>query len=534
MDPGPTTFPLSSAGTNALTLGGSGTVSLGGANPQNVAITGGFFDIAAPKTSCSALEASCPTLIDQAEIDFADFAFSGHSVVGLRLYLDEQVLTASGTFVPSANRFIFTIPQGVNFDAVATVDGQLTGLIVTSSQEVNGSIDLATGKLAFQFDVTGPFAGQTLEASGTALSAEVVALAPTVTAPADISVNANANCEADVTLTASASSPTGQPVTLTFTVDNTLAGTGSSVTKTLSAGTHHVLIVGLDALGMRGTASQTVVVHDVTPPTITAPPNATITSCANPNIGQATASDTCGGAVTVTNDAPPTFPLGTTTVTWTATDAAGNKATAQQKVTAVLGDDASCCPAGTNVIVGTDGADTITGTSGADCILGRGGNDTINAQGGNDFISGGAGQDTINAGDGNDVVFGGDDDDVIDSGAGDDFIDGGNGTDNCSGSSGTNSIANCEVAAFCTATCCVSNSCAPPSPTTPQCSSLYAQSNCLSYVQGTVVSFSGHNWECTNGNCANCATFASCAPGASGCPWGVVWTDRGAVAPGCP
>src|SRR6185503_93711 len=119
--------------------------------------------------------------------------------------------------------------------------------------------------------------------------------------------------------------------------------------------------------------------------------------------------------------------------------------------------------------------------------------------------------------------FGGTEDDIIDSGPGDDFIDGGAGTDTCSGGTGTNAIANCEVAAFCTASCCASNSCAG-SGGSPQCNAPFAQSNCLSYVQGTMVTFGGHNWECTNGNCANCATFASCAPGASGCPWGVVWT----------
>jgi hypothetical protein len=60
------------------------------------------------------------------------------------------------------------------------------------------------------------------------------------------------------------------------------------------------------------------------------------------------------------------------------------------------------------------------------------------------------------------------------------------------------------------------------------CSPAYAQGNCLSYLQGTKVSSGGHNWTCSNGNCANCAGYASCAPGGSGCPWGVVWTDNGA------
>jgi hypothetical protein len=42
------------------------------------------------------------------------------------------------------------------------------------------------------------------------------------------------------------------------------------------------------------------------------------------------------------------------------------------------------------------------------------------------------------------------------------------------------------------------------------------------------VSTGGHNWTCSNGNCANCAGYTSCAPGGSGCPWGAVWTDNGA------
>jgi len=39
--------------------------------------------------------------------------------------------------------------------------------------------------------------------------------------------------------------------------------------------------------------------------------------------------------VTITNDAPAVFPLGTTTVTWTATDDSGNVVTAAQTVTIV-------------------------------------------------------------------------------------------------------------------------------------------------------------------------------------------------------
>jgi len=76
---------------------------------------------------------------------------------------------------------------------------------------------------------------------------------------------------------------------------------------------------------------------DTLPPGITAPaPRAA--ECASPagtgvGIGVATATDSCDFSPAVTNNAPALFPLGTTTVTWTATDDATNTATATQLVT---------------------------------------------------------------------------------------------------------------------------------------------------------------------------------------------------------
>lgn len=152
------------------------------------------------------------------------------------------------------------------------------------------------------------------------------------------------------------------------------------------------------AAGNLSTATQTITVQDTTPPMFTfVPPTITITKCVAANIGTAVASDACG-SVTVINNAPTKFPLGTTLVTWTATDGSGNIRKASQTVPAVLGDDISCCPAGTHIIVGTNGSDQLVGTSGSDCILGRGGDDVIDGRDGNDFISGGAGRDTIFAG----------------------------------------------------------------------------------------------------------------------------------------
>jgi len=76
------------------------------------------------------------------------------------------------------------------------------------------------------------------------------------------------------------------------------------------------------------------------PPTITAPGPITVeqagpsgTPASSVNLGTPTVSDACDPNPKVTNDEPTTFPPGQTTVTWTATDASGNKATATQIVT---------------------------------------------------------------------------------------------------------------------------------------------------------------------------------------------------------
>ena len=65
------------------------------------------------------------------------------------------------------------------------------------------------------------------------------------------------------------------------------------------------------------------------------------------NLGQAFAQDDCGGNVTITNNAPAQFPLGTTAVTWTAVDARGNVRTATPAGDGAAGRQSqSCCPPG--------------------------------------------------------------------------------------------------------------------------------------------------------------------------------------------
>ena len=250
---------------------------------------------------------------------------------------------------------------------------------------------------------------------------------PVVTVPGPIVQEATGANGAIVTFTATASDAQ----------DGTLAPSCTPASGALfPIAVTTVTCRATDSKGVTTTATFTVTVSDTRGPVLTVPPDLTVTSCAAPSIGTATATDTVSPPVTITNNKPATYPLGTTVVTYTARDARGNVTTGTQRVTAVLGDDQSCCPAGTTIIRGTSNNDTLNGTSGRDCILGLGGQDTINGDSGDDVISGGDGNDTINGGDGNDQIFGGLGQDTVTGGLGDDVITGGDGDDILRGGDG--------------------------------------------------------------------------------------------------
>jgi HYR domain len=103
---------------------------------------------------------------------------------------------------------------------------------------------------------------------------------------------------------------------------------------TFALGTTDVTWTANDSSGNEASAVQVVTVVDTTPPDLAAPPDVSVEATAPITpvvIGNATASDIFG--VTISNDAPAGFALGTTTVTWTAVDDNGNSSTATQKVT---------------------------------------------------------------------------------------------------------------------------------------------------------------------------------------------------------
>jgi len=106
---------------------------------------------------------------------------------------------------------------------------------------------------------------------------------------------------------------------------------------TFPIGSTTVIWTATDANGNMTSGPQQVTVNlvDIIPPVITPPADVyaqTNSSFASITLGTATAVDNVDGTVPVTGNAPASFPIGVTMVTYTAYDAAGNVGTATQRV----------------------------------------------------------------------------------------------------------------------------------------------------------------------------------------------------------
>ncbi|MCH2230957.1 MAG: HYR domain-containing protein [Crocinitomicaceae bacterium] len=149
-------------------------------------------------------------------------------------------------------------------------------------------------------------------------------------------------CPADITLSTDAGTCDGTVATLgtELTFDNcTVASvTNDAASLTFPIGTTIVTWTVTDASGNTSTCTQTITVLDTENPGIICPADVTVSadaaSCEATGValGTPTSNDNCTVA-SVTNDAPASYPLGTSVVTWTITDDAGNIATCTQNVT---------------------------------------------------------------------------------------------------------------------------------------------------------------------------------------------------------
>ncbi|WP_445457714.1 PKD domain-containing protein [Flavobacterium sp. HNIBRBA15423] len=152
---------------------------------------------------------------------------------------------------------------------------------------------------------------------------------PVITCPSAITINTDlGQCTSNTSIgVATATDNCGVP-----TVSN-------DAPTAFPIGDTTVTWIATDTAGNTATCTQIVTVVDNENPVITCPSAITINTdlgqcTSSTSIGVATATDNCG-VPTVSNDAPTAFPIGDTTVTWTATDSAGNTATCTQIVTVV-------------------------------------------------------------------------------------------------------------------------------------------------------------------------------------------------------
>lgn len=172
---------------------------------------------------------------------------------------------------------------------------------------------------------------------------------PVLVAPSDITVDADSGlCSAMEIIQ-------GSPVASDNCGIDSISNDAPSVFPT---GVTEVVFTAVDLSGNIATDTTIVTVIDGEAPIVQAPEDLILSadsglcSSFSPDIGLAQASDNCG-VDTVFNDAPEEFPIGSTTVTYTVVDAAGNQSTDTQIV--IVEDNelpVITCPA--DILVETD------------------------------------------------------------------------------------------------------------------------------------------------------------------------------------
>lgn len=252
---------------------------------------------------------------------------------------------------------------------------------------------------------------------------------PTIITPDEIVVEATSSTNNTISLV----SPTAEDSVSEVTITNNWPGA-------FPLGETIITWTATDEAGNSATATQKITVVDTTPPELIMPEDVVIdaTSLQTPVIfGEGMASDLTDPSPTITNDAPFSFPLGETIITWTAVDKFGNSISNSQTITV------QACgkpPSYYNMIIGSPEDDILFGTNladlifaqeGDDIVIGAKGNDCIFGEDGDDILFGNEGNDNISGGGGNDVIRGQSGEDVISGDSGLDLIDGGDDKDSC-------------------------------------------------------------------------------------------------------
>ncbi len=178
--------------------------------------------------------------------------------------------------------------------------------------------------------------------------------APVITCPANLTVSSDlGRCAATVNITPAKAIDNCAVASITGTRNDQLA-----LTATYPKGTTTITWTAVDEAGNKTSCTQTVEVKDAEAPALTVPANITIATdkdlCSAVVLYETSATDNCS-PVSIVSDYPSgtAFPKGTTTVTVTATDEAGNK-TVKTFTVIVKDEQLPVITCGNNRSVGTD------------------------------------------------------------------------------------------------------------------------------------------------------------------------------------
>ena len=319
---------------------------------------------------------------------------SGGTLVGNGTATGNVSVNSSGTLAPGASPGCLTINGNLVMNSGSTLNVEIDGdtpctnhdqLVVNGTVTINGATLTGTTTTAPSGSITiidndaadgiagskfsGAPEGGTINIGGSNYVVSYIGgdgndmtltgNTPPIAVCQNVTVNADASCKGTATA-ADIDDGSSDP-------EDGVPSLSISPAGPFALGNTTVTLTATDSQGETSTCQATVTVVDATNPTITCPAAVSVNTdagaCAATNValGSETAADNCG--FTVTNDAPASYPVGTTTVTWTVTDGSGNTASCTQTVT--VADDENptiTCPA--NVTVAADaGSCEATGVS---------------------------------------------------------------------------------------------------------------------------------------------------------------------------
>jgi hypothetical protein len=347
---------------------------------QRSAVTQGWLEIA--PSEGNDVPGGKRFVLTRANVSFAPFTIERHCMTEdvTKHFTDvavQLVRVASFTAAPSVpGIYPFTIPKDdLLFYEVSRVNGNVETGSLRPKQDVTGTIDLATGTFQmtvavatkFHFELGCAF-GQCLfsgDRHGT-LTATLSGALVFPDSDGDTVPDRTDNCRfvpnPDQTLVASPVVTAPPDVTIASCADHQI---GTAVARdvcdagpvtvtnnapaTFALGTNVVTWTGQDTKARTASSNQTVTVDDKTQPIFTSvPADIALNDCKATDLGVPIAVDDCAGTLTYTNNAPAKFMVGTTVITWKATDVSGNYSTDNsQKVVVIdmVPPAISCVPA---------------------------------------------------------------------------------------------------------------------------------------------------------------------------------------------